>query len=178
MSMALLLCLSDVAHVERAGAAPLPLAPRDGALLAWLAIEGPTARDQLAALLWPASAQAQARNVLRQRLFQLKKVLGVDIAAGSPLLALAEDVVHDLDESVELLGTLTFPDAPEFDAWLARQRKRLQQREAESPACAGAGARRCRRRRSGTAGGAGPPAARTFVGSGAPARHPAAVPVR
>jgi DNA-binding SARP family transcriptional activator/tetratricopeptide (TPR) repeat protein len=130
--MALRLCLSDVTQAEGVGAAPLPLAPRDAALLAWLAIEGPTPRDRLAALLWPASGQAQGRTVLRQRLFQLKKALGGDLAAGSPLLALAEGVGHDLDEAVELLGTLGFADAPEFDAWLTRQRQQRQRREADS----------------------------------------------
>ena len=130
--MALLLCLSDVAQVERPGSAPLPLAPRDAALLAWLALEGPTSRDWLAALLWPTSSQAQGRTVLRQRLFQLKKALYTDLAAGSPLLALAEGVAHDLDEAVELLGKLDFADAPEFDAWLNQQRQRRQQREADS----------------------------------------------
>lgn len=130
--MALLLCLSDCAQVQREGAPPLPLAPRDAALLAWLAIEGPTPRDRLAALLWPASGQAQGRTVLRQRLFHLRKALACDLVSGTPLLALAPGVVHDLGDATELLGALSFPDAPEYDAWLARQRQQRQQREADT----------------------------------------------
>ena len=48
----------------------LPLAPRDALLAAWLAIEGPTPRARLAALLWPEAEPGAARNALRQRLFQ------------------------------------------------------------------------------------------------------------
>ena len=43
----------------------LPLQWRDAALLAWLAIEGPTPRARLAALLWPDSSTESARNSLR-----------------------------------------------------------------------------------------------------------------
>ena len=63
--------------------------PHDAVLLAWLVIESPTSRERLAAMLCPASGLAQARNTLRQRLFQLKKPLGMDVAIGSPTLALA-----------------------------------------------------------------------------------------
>jgi DNA-binding SARP family transcriptional activator len=106
-----------------------PLAVRDAALLAWLAVNGPTTRDRLSQLLWPTSDAAQARNSLRQRLFQLKKTLGRDVAAGSPVLALAEGVLHDLAESVELLGELALPDAPEYDDWLRHQRAQRGRRE-------------------------------------------------
>jgi hypothetical protein len=116
--MPLRLRLSDVALIDRDDAPPLALAPRDAALLAWLALQGPTSRDRLCSLLWPASTEAQARTTLRQRLFQLKKAAGQDLAAGSPLLQLAQGVGHDLDEAVELLADLSLPDAPEFEAWL------------------------------------------------------------
>ena len=59
------------------------LAARDAALLAWLALEGSTQRARLAALLWPDSEPETARNSLRQRLFQLKKQLGVTLVSGS-----------------------------------------------------------------------------------------------
>jgi len=119
----MLLRLSDLPQIERPGGEPLPLAARDAALLAWLAVEGPTSRDRLGALLWPGSSESQARNTLRQRLFQLKKALGADIATGSPTLALAPGVEHDLGDAAELLGELTLPDAPDLDAWLRRQRE-------------------------------------------------------
>jgi len=63
-------------HVTGPDGATVPLAPRDAALLAWLALEGPTARTRLAGLLWPDSDAEAARNALRQRLFQLKRLLG------------------------------------------------------------------------------------------------------
>src|SRR5487761_2403563 len=93
--MKLHLRLSDTVQAQRPDRDPLPLATRDAALLAWLAVEGPTHRDRLAGLLWPGSGAAQARTTLRQRLFQLKRLLDVDVATGSPLLCLAPGVEHD-----------------------------------------------------------------------------------
>lgn len=123
-----LLRLSDLPQVEQGGSV-LPLAARDAALLAWLAIEGPTSRERLGELLWPGRSEAQTRATLRQRLFQLKKRLGRDLAVGTPMLKLADGVVHDLNEAAELLGDMSFADAPALDAWLQRHRERLQRRE-------------------------------------------------
>jgi DNA-binding SARP family transcriptional activator/cytochrome c-type biogenesis protein CcmH/NrfG len=57
----------------------LPLAGRKArALLAFLALEGGTAavpRDRLSGLFWPDVAERQARNSLRQTLFELREVL-------------------------------------------------------------------------------------------------------
>lgn len=104
------------------------LAARDAALLAWLALEGPTPRLRMAALLWPDSEPDTARNSLRQRLFQLKKQLGVALVSGSTTLALAAGVSHDLDDSDSVLADA----APEFGAelatWLAHQRARRADR--------------------------------------------------
>ena len=61
----------------------MPLAARDAALLAWLALEGPTPRGRLAALLWPDSDTDAARNALRQRLFHLRRMLGADFGAAA-----------------------------------------------------------------------------------------------
>ncbi|MGN5476612.1 AfsR/SARP family transcriptional regulator [Cupriavidus basilensis] len=49
--------------------------PRLQALLACLVLhrDAPQTRQQLAVLFWPDSSQAQARNALRQLLFQLRK---------------------------------------------------------------------------------------------------------
>ena len=99
-----------------------PLAPPDALLLAWLALEGPTPRERLAALLWPDSSGDAARNALRQRLFRLRKQVGVDVVTGSTTLALAPGVQHDLSDASALLGELSQPDSPELDAWLARRR--------------------------------------------------------
>lgn len=108
------------------GREPVPLAPRDAALLAWLALEGPTPRARLAALLWPGSETDAARNTLRQRLFQLRRQCG-ELVTGSSLLALAEGVSHDLAEADELLAGETPVEAGEFADWL--QRRRLQARQ-------------------------------------------------
>ncbi len=123
--------LADLPQIERAHDTPVALAARDAALLAWLAIEGPTPRARICALLWPDGSDVQARTALRQRLFRLKKALGRDIACGAAVLALAPGVRHDLAEAVDLLGGLGLPDAPELDTWLRDQRERRRGEEQE-----------------------------------------------
>ncbi|HEX3142234.1 MAG TPA: hypothetical protein VHQ87_19405, partial [Rhizobacter sp.] len=85
----------------------IPLGPRDGALLAWLALEGPTPRARLAQLLWPESEPEAARNALRQRLFHLRRAAGTDLVVGSHTLALAEGIAHDLLDADSVLGETT-----------------------------------------------------------------------
>ena len=102
---------------------PVALASRDAALLAWLAIEGPTSRARLIALLWPDSEEEAARNVLRQRLFQLKRQLGASVVTGGATLALAQGVLHDLDNSDALLGDVAYPQNSELQQWLVHQRE-------------------------------------------------------
>ena len=104
------------------GGLRLPLNSTDALLLAWLALEGATPRERLAALLWPASSAEAARIALRQRLFRLRKQLGRDVLEGSTQLALAEGVTHDLHAAPSLLGDFTAADAPEINAWLATRR--------------------------------------------------------
>lgn len=110
------------AWCESPQASPIALAARDAALLAWLAIEGPTPRMRLAALLWPDSTPESARNALRQRLFQLRKQLGRDLASGPVVLALADGIGHDLADADTVLGSDPHDHGAEFSAWLARQR--------------------------------------------------------
>ena len=105
-------------------ATTLELAPRDAALLAWLALEGPTARVRLASLLWPDSEPEAARNALRQRLFQLKRQLGAELVTGQAVLALADGVQHDLEDSDSVLGHVRHDHSVEFAAWLGQQRER------------------------------------------------------
>lgn len=113
-----------------AGGAPAELQPMDAALLAWLALQGPTPRGRLAELLWPASAADAARGALRQRLYKLRHALGAELVVGSTTLALADGTVHDLDGERGLLEGLALPVGGEFDQWLAheRQRRRLARR--------------------------------------------------
>jgi len=110
--------------------ATVPLLSIDAALLAWLALEGPTSRARVAQLLWPDKDAEAARNSLRQRLFQLKRQLGTELVTGSSTLSLAAGVTHDLEEADGVLGeTAGETLAPgEFAQWLALQRERRSQR--------------------------------------------------
>lgn len=110
----------------------VPLATRDAALLAWLALEGPTPRARVAQLLWPDSHAGAARNALRQRLFTLRKALGFDAVVGTALLALAEGVSHDLEDADSVLGDVAPAIAGEFAAWLDQQRGRRRGRLRQS----------------------------------------------
>jgi DNA-binding SARP family transcriptional activator len=118
------LLLSQAAQVTVPSGVALTLAPRDAAVLAWLALEGPTPRARLAALLWPDSDTEAARNSLRQRLHKLRKAVGAELISGETTLALAEGVSHDLHESDTVLGHGAHDYGPEFSAWLAQQRER------------------------------------------------------
>jgi DNA-binding SARP family transcriptional activator len=110
------------------GREPVELAARDAALLAWLALEGPTPRARLAQLLWSDSEAEAARNAMRQRLFQLKRQCGAALVEGGAVLALADGVDHDLADADEVLADLGVTIGPEFDTWLAQQRERRRSR--------------------------------------------------
>src|SRR5512147_1519323 len=120
------------APVLCAGGGEIPLPARNALLLAWLAIEGPTPRARLAQLLWPDSAPQAARNALRQRLFQLKKLTGIDLVAGQEVLSLADGVLHDLETSDDMLAGLDIEAGAELLEWLARQRQRRRERLRQS----------------------------------------------
>ncbi len=104
------------------------LALRDALMLSWLALEGPTPRERLAQLLWPDSEPASARNTLRQRLFQLRRQLGVELVEGHAVLALADGVAHDLADSDELLGGQDAGASGALAEWLASQREQRRGR--------------------------------------------------
>ena len=124
--------LTSAPHCVRSDGTAVALAVRDAALLAWLALEGPTPRARLGALLWPDSEAAAARNALRQRLFMLRKTLGFDAVVGSVTLALATGLTHDLDDADSVLGDAAPPAAGEFAAWLVQQRSRRRGRLQQS----------------------------------------------
>lgn len=104
------------------------LAPLDAALLAWLALEGPTPRNRIAALIWPDKSSEAARNSLRQRLFQLRRQAGSDLVEGGAVIALAEGIGHDLHEADSLLEGVVLEIGGEFGQWLALQRSRRMAR--------------------------------------------------
>jgi len=119
---ALQLRLAQRAELLAGVGASSELGAPDALMLAWLALEGPTPRERLAALLWPDSSAEAARNALRQRLFRLRRQSGTDLVVGSTTLTLADGVVHDLHEGGALLGDLQVPECPELADWLAGRR--------------------------------------------------------
>jgi DNA-binding SARP family transcriptional activator len=125
--VAVMLRLADEPSM-RGSAEPVPLNHRDAALLAWLAIEGPTPRAQLATLLWPDSASDGARNALRQRIFQLRRQAGAEVVSGSSTLTLASSVDHDLHDADGVLGSRRDEIGGAFGLWLTQQRDRRRAR--------------------------------------------------
>lgn len=103
---------------------------RDAAMLALLAIQGPTARARVTALLWPDEPPHDVRGRLRQRIYALKRKLGVEAVCGSSTLSLSPALAwpgfggEPLDAA--LLGDDDYADLPEFAAWLRAARQRLQ----------------------------------------------------
>jgi len=106
--------------------------PKDALLLAYLAIEGPTPRGRLAALLWPDVDEERARGNLRQRLLRLKRTTGVELVTGNPLAQLAEGISHDLEDAHELLIGIELEHAGGLSEWLEAQRERRLRGRANS----------------------------------------------
>ncbi len=79
-------------------------------MLAVLALDGPTARDTLAALLWPEVPLKTANVSLRQRVFRLRRRTGNDLMRTGDVLALAEDIaidgLRDWQEYIDDIGRL------------------------------------------------------------------------
>ncbi|HYO67526.1 MAG TPA: BTAD domain-containing putative transcriptional regulator [Archangium sp.] len=123
-------------------AEPLELQRRVAAVLAWLALEGPTPKYRLAGMLWPGSGEDTARNNMRQLLRRLRVATGTDLVLGGDVVSLSERVNTDAVEleahvfagrhaqalslAGSLLGTLDFDDCPDFEAWLLRAREQLE----------------------------------------------------
>jgi DNA-binding SARP family transcriptional activator len=120
----------------------LELQRRVAAVLAWLALEGPTPKYKLAGMLWPDSGEDTARNNMRQLLRRFRVSTGVDLVLGGEVISLSERVTTDaveleahvfagrhaqaLAQAGSLLGTLDFDDCPDFEAWLLRAREQLE----------------------------------------------------
>lgn len=108
------------------------LEAKDALLLAWLAIAGPTPRARLGALLFPDADDAKARNSLRQRLFQLKRRLGIDLIVGDAVLQVAPGVRVAQDDDDELLAGVEAADLDEIGEWLALQREQRATHRADA----------------------------------------------
>jgi DNA-binding SARP family transcriptional activator len=122
------LSLAGAASLSVAADEPIALGPQHAALLAWLALEGPTPRARVCALLWPESSATDARNNLRQRLFRLHKLCGAELIVGTSTLELAASVTHDLSDADTLLAKLPDEFGGEFQTWLDAQRTRRRER--------------------------------------------------
>jgi len=109
------------------GTTDKPLETRDALLLAWLALEGPTARGRLGELLFPGVDDDKARNRLRQRLFQLRKRLELEPIQGDSVLEIVAGIDVQQDEAFELLAGVT-ADGDELGDWLEVQRQRHRSR--------------------------------------------------
>jgi DNA-binding SARP family transcriptional activator len=116
----------------------LSLEGRLAAVLAYLALEGPTPKYKLAGLLWPDSGERAARNNMRQLLRRLRTAVG-EIIVGEDRIELGSDIEVDvkklsyletpslelLRREAEFLEGLDFDDAPDFAEWLESTRKEL-----------------------------------------------------
>lgn len=123
---------------------PEPLARKDAALLARLALEGPQRRSELCALLWPQASAEKAAQNLRQRasrlnrqaqlaVIQLGKLDGivrlhpdVVVDAALPLAMDVEAALH----SEPLLSGLEFAESDLLDRWLVQARTRVDEARA------------------------------------------------
>ncbi|WP_374674133.1 AAA family ATPase [Ideonella sp.] len=118
------------ARVVTPAGACVGLERRDAAMLALLAIEGPAARSRVTALLWPDEPPQDVQGRLRQRIYALKRKLGVEAISGSSTLVLCPALAwpgfdgEPLDAA--LLGEDDYAELPEFADWLSAARQRLQ----------------------------------------------------
>lgn len=123
----------------------LRLEGRALAVLAYLALEGPTPRSRLAGLLWPDRSEAAARNNLVQVLRRMRGAHGADLVVGQESLALAPDLHVDVwdvlrGEAVGDLPDAALLDGVRFDGdvdlsdWLMVQRDRVEVRRAREAA--------------------------------------------
>lgn len=107
------------------------LEPKDALLLAYLALEGPTPRARLAALLWPDVDEERARGNLRQRLLRLKRTTGEELVVGNTQAALAAGIAHDLGTTGELLAAIEPHQAAGLAEWLEGQRETRRRARSE-----------------------------------------------
>ncbi|MBS0446415.1 MAG: AAA family ATPase [Proteobacteria bacterium] len=122
--------LLGVPKLVRADGTAQLLERRDAALLALLAIDGPTARSRLIGLLWPDSDARRGANSLRQRVFRLRRWAACDVVSGDRTLGLAPQVAFELGhpydpnsaDAAELLGSADYGDCSELADWIEKAR--------------------------------------------------------
>ncbi|WP_045233492.1 hypothetical protein, partial [Deinococcus pimensis] len=114
------------------GGAPVRLGDRAFAVLAYLALEGPSSRSRVAGLLWPDSPESTARNNLVHVLRRTIAAAGGEIVEARETLSLAPGVTVDVPPLADagaviqallvagdgaLLDGMEFEDAPDFSDW-------------------------------------------------------------
>lgn len=111
---------------------------KTAAVLAYLALEGPTPKYKLAGWLWPESGETTARNNMRQLLRRLRVSLG-EVVLGEDRLELAPETEADvkqlsyleapslelLRQDARLLEGYDYDDCPDFEEWLEGAREEL-----------------------------------------------------
>ena len=131
-------------------AAQVWLTPKDAALLAVVALDGPIAAAHVAALIWPEAKAKRADTSLRQRLFRLRRDHDAHVVSAGALLQLSPGAQTDLAAALAamaddaeagreaLLGDLNFDTLPDLADWLrgARERWRSQRDAALAAAAA------------------------------------------
>jgi DNA-binding SARP family transcriptional activator/tetratricopeptide (TPR) repeat protein/energy-coupling factor transporter ATP-binding protein EcfA2 len=121
------------------------LSGKNALVVAVLGLEGRAERRRVAMLLWPDSAEAQARNNLRTAVHRINQRAGFELVVGGDALALADVQVRRLEGSdavlaalqqggirrCELLAEAGLDGEPgeELQAWLKQSRQRLRQRQ-------------------------------------------------
>lgn len=116
----------------------LPLERKTAAVLAYLALEGPTPKYKLAGWLWPDSGETTARNNMRQLLRRLRLAAG-GVVLGADRLELHPEAEVDvkqlsyletpslefLRQDARLLEGYDYDDCPDFEEWLEGAREEL-----------------------------------------------------
>ena len=114
------------------GGPPVALERKQAAVIAWLAVHGPTPRSRLAGLLWPEAGEERARGNLRQRLSKLRQAVGDVIVDEGGLLALAARTRIDPPPAgAHWLDAFAYDDCTDFSSWLdaSREAQRGQRRQ-------------------------------------------------
>jgi DNA-binding SARP family transcriptional activator len=122
---------------HRPGGTTQPLAARDAAWLAVLALDGAQPRERIGAWLWPQASTRQVGDSLRQRLFQLRRSTGHAVVESGPMLRLADGVTVDLQVDPllaegSLLAGCDLGPLEELQAWLQAARDRIAIRQTQA----------------------------------------------
>lgn len=134
--------LLSTPRIGRAEGTEEPLERKAAALLAYLALQGPSSRSTLAGLLWPDTVESRARNNLRQLLHRLRSYPDLLVSEGELRLGEVAVDAAELDALAAegasaqvaerwgrhppaLLEGLDYDDCPDLDAWVLAERERL-----------------------------------------------------